>query len=234
MLKRTLTCFLKLEFASMQLALNRTTGSATLLTASLCRLAKLYVRDDDSMDEAAGLIKECLGIIDAILQRYQRAGDLVSAVVLAEGTCFALEDLLVTGHPELQRLTRKAVTWTSALDDDEVARVRRCAAPYQRNRAAHRVVAGVISMHDCACAVALGGCSFLSGLLIQAAAHQWAARTHAVSQRYILQVGKARRKFHALDELSKRYTDALQAYAQKSGHERNKDWEAGRTPESLA
>ena len=48
-----------------------------------------------------------------------------------------------------------------------------------------------------------------------------------------MQVKKVRRKFHTLDELSKRYTDALQVYAHKSGHDRNKVWEAGGTPERL-
>ena len=82
------------------------------------------MRDEDTVDAAGPLIDECLVIVDALLQRYQKSGDLVSASVLAEGTCFALEELLAAGHPQLQRLVRKGRTYATALDEDELAQVR--------------------------------------------------------------------------------------------------------------
>lgn len=64
-----------------------------------------------------------MGVLEEVVSRYRGQGDLVSATVLAEGTCAALETLLGPDHPGMKRLIMSADTMFSALDEAEQEQV---------------------------------------------------------------------------------------------------------------
>lgn len=60
----------------------------------------------------------------ALVKRYRRQGDLVSATILAEGAARALEAYLSPSHPALSRLTRSGDTMLDVLDPEDKDQVR--------------------------------------------------------------------------------------------------------------
>jgi hypothetical protein len=83
------------------------------------RLAKLLALDEGQEERVMVLVDECLDIVYALLTRYERAGDLASAAVLAEGAVQALEGW----HPGVKAMLRKMETYESTLDRHEKEQV---------------------------------------------------------------------------------------------------------------
>ena len=96
-------------------------------TAGSCarRLAKLLAKEgsDEGSEQARELFRECLDITEALLQRYQRSGDLVSALILAENALAVTSGWLSDDGARVNRLVKLQRNFEQALDPDDTDKV---------------------------------------------------------------------------------------------------------------
>jgi hypothetical protein len=91
----------------------------------LCRLVKLEALDNScELEKDSAYLPACLDTVDAVIERYQSSGDLLSATVLLEGMPFSMEGMLPRNNTNITRWLRKSRTLSSVLDDDEKEKVR--------------------------------------------------------------------------------------------------------------
>lgn len=90
------------------------------------RLAKLLASDPEWYEDAVPLLEEAIAIADRLVGKYKIQGDLVSAALIAEGTCFALDGVLDPQNVALERFSRQAESLFSVLEEDEKEEVRTC------------------------------------------------------------------------------------------------------------
>lgn len=62
--------------------------------------------------------------MDRLVGKYKIQGDLVSATMIAEGVCYALDDLLDPNNSALSRFSKQAESLFSVLEGAEAEKVR--------------------------------------------------------------------------------------------------------------
>lgn len=88
-----------------------------------CRLARLLQQEEEWKQESIRLDEQALPILCSVAEMYRGQGDKLSATVLAEATCTAL-DRLTPAHEPLQLLAETASIMFEELTPQEMDMVR--------------------------------------------------------------------------------------------------------------
>jgi hypothetical protein len=92
-----------------------------------CRMARVLSKDNASKTQARGRARDCCAIAQRVVERYQRAGDVASAVILSEGTCLGIEDVPESCRPDVRWFLNRIDTLEAVLDRPE--RIAVCTPP---------------------------------------------------------------------------------------------------------
>jgi hypothetical protein len=91
---------------------------SALMIKHACRLSQLLQQEEDWKQESTSLDEQALSILCAVVEKYKEQGDNLSATVLAEATCTALDRLAAT-HDSLQQLMELALNMYDELVPQE-------------------------------------------------------------------------------------------------------------------
>ena len=174
----------------------------------------MLTRERRSQRAAGGYIADSFAIARKVIERFQASGDVISAVVLAEGACYAVEDLPPKCAPDLRWFLGRVDTLEGVLEREERAVVRP-------------------SVPACTGLPAAGASMCTRDANMRAASEGClnACKRRVVIwrvQRVGVQVKRLRKKFHAFDDLGALFNDPLH------GDEWVEAWVADKDLPSLA